>query len=338
MNHPAKFEDRPGALERLKIKHLRLRSAWSKIKEKGSRKISFLLVPHDHEAVLNVEVSVFMAFFLGALSLLLFLLASAFVVYMNFFFAPNRELIRETDNNVGLFLYYNSLLKDAKKEISGLEKKTEQLNLVAWDEVPWKRILTFDYVPEFSLTKDVPESSTNMNLYQDTVEGFAERNIELFKIKHAFQNAFDYLEERESILYAMPRGRPLKPGVGFVTSTFGGRVDPFGLVEMGEFHSGIDFAAGEGIPIYATAPGIIEDNGQSAGGLGKSIRINHLNGFYTVYGHCSVVLVTKGQLVNRGELIGHVGSTGKATGPHVHYEVHIGYDPPMDPAEFVNME
>ncbi|PJZ70336.1 peptidase M23 [Leptospira perolatii] len=338
MNIQAKFQDKHSIRERLGIAFLKWRSKWLRFKEKGSRKISFLLVPHDHEAVLNVELSVFMAIFLGLLSLLLFFLAFGFIVYMNFFFQPNQELYRKVDNNVGLFLYYDSLLKDAKKEISGLEAKTEQLNLVAWDEVPWKRIITFDYVPEFRLTKDVPESSTNMDLYQETVEGFAERNIELFKIKHAFQNAFDYLEERESILHSMPRGRPLKPGVGFVTSTFGGRIDPFGLVELGEFHSGIDFAAGEGTPIYATAPGVIVDNGQSAGGLGKSIRINHLNGFYTVYGHCSQVLVNKEQVVSRGELIGLVGSTGKATGPHVHYEVHIGYDPPMDPAEFVNME
>ncbi|TGK09992.1 M23 family metallopeptidase [Leptospira fletcheri] len=338
MNIEAKFEDQPSYRERLKIFYLRARSNWAKFRDKGSRKISVLLVPHDQEAVLNLEVSVFMAIFLAVLAGVLFLLAAAFVIYMNFFFEPDKELIQKTDNNVGLFLYYDSLLKDAKKEISGLERKTEQLNLVAWDEVPWKRILTFDYVPEFSLEKQVPESSTNMNLYQDTVEGFAERNIELFKIKHAFQNAFDYLEERESILYAMPRGRPLKPGVGFVTSTFGGRVDPFGLVPLGEFHSGIDFAAGEGTPIYATAPGVVVDNGQSAGGLGRSIRINHLNGFYTVYGHCSQILVSKDQIVNRGDLIGLVGSTGKATGPHVHYEVHIGYDPSMDPAEFVNME
>ncbi|MGQ2872870.1 M23 family metallopeptidase, partial [Leptospira santarosai] len=186
--------------------------------------------------------------------------------------------------------------------------------------------------------KEIPDSETNLELYKNTVEGFAIQNIELFRIRQAFENAFDYLEERESILYALPRGRPLKPGVGFVSSTFGGRVDPFGLVVLGEHHSGVDFASAEGTPIYATAPGIVVESGQSSGGLGNNVRINHLNGIFTVYGHCSQILVVKNQIVKRGDLIGLVGSTGKATGPHVHYEVHIGQDPPLDPAEFINIE
>ncbi|MCE9499074.1 MAG: M23 family metallopeptidase [Leptospira sp.] len=71
---------------------------------------------------------------------------------------------------------------------------------------------------------------------------------------------------------------------------------------------------------------------------GKSVRIDHENGFYTLYGHCSLILVTKGMKVKRGDKIALVGATGKATGPHLHYEVHIGMDPPVDPKEFINID
>ncbi|EQA62883.1 M23 family metallopeptidase [Leptospira alexanderi] len=338
MISPAKYNLKLTHLERLQVKILKLKNRLQKFKESGSKKISFLLVPHSHENVIRIELNVFTVWFLGILSGLILVLAFVFLSYLNFFYRPDHDLFQKSDENVSQYLYYDMLLQDAKKEIHGLERKTEQLNLVAWDEVPWKRILTYEAIPEFHLKKEIPDSETNLELYKNTVEGFAIQNIELFRIRQAFENAFDYLEERESILYALPRGRPLKPGVGFVSSTFGGRVDPFGLVVLGEHHSGVDFASAEGTPIYATAPGIVVESGQSSGGLGKNIRINHLNGIFTVYGHCSQILVEKNQIVKRGDLIGLVGSTGKATGPHVHYEVHIGQDPPLDPAEFINIE
>ncbi|HNK94672.1 MAG TPA: M23 family metallopeptidase, partial [Leptospiraceae bacterium] len=155
--------------------------------------------------------------------------------------------------------------------------------------------------------------------------------------KANFQNSMDYLETRESIFESMPRGRPLGPGVGLITSTYGHREDPF-YVDVGEFHNGIDFASANGTPIYATAPGIVADASGSDGGLGLHVRINHENGFFTMYGHCSKLLVAEGDVVKQGDIIALVGSTGKATGSHLHYEVHIGLDPPINPQEFINID
>jgi murein DD-endopeptidase MepM/ murein hydrolase activator NlpD len=87
-------------------------------------------------------------------------------------------------------------------------------------------------------------------------------------------------------------------------------------------HAGLDFAAPQGTPIYATANGRIKTSGYSSGGYGNHVVIDHGYGYETLYGHMVRVKARAGQQVTRGEIIGYVGTTGKSTGPHCHYEVH----------------
>jgi murein DD-endopeptidase MepM/ murein hydrolase activator NlpD len=86
-------------------------------------------------------------------------------------------------------------------------------------------------------------------------------------------------------------------------------------------HQGMDFTAPSGTPIYATADGVIEAAGFSPDGYGNKVVINHGFGYQTLYGHMIKVNTQTGQSVSRGQVIGYVGSTGKSTGPHCHYEV-----------------
>lgn len=116
-----------------------------------------------------------------------------------------------------------------------------------------------------------------------------------------------------------------------IASGFGMRIDPvYGTPKM---HKGLDFTAPQGTPIYATGNGIVDESGYSAGGYGNHVVINHGYGYETLYGHMVRVKVHNGQRVKRGEVIGWVGSTGKSTGPHCHYEVHIN-DNEVDPVYF----
>ncbi|MGI8611637.1 MAG: M23 family metallopeptidase [Sphingomicrobium sp.] len=118
---------------------------------------------------------------------------------------------------------------------------------------------------------------------------------------------------------AVPSDKPVKTGA--FTSGYGVRSDPFqGRAAM---HAGIDVAGAVGTPIYATADGVITDAGYNNGGYGNLIKINHGRGIETRYGHLSKMSVYPGQRVNRGELIGRMGSTGRSTGSHLHYEVRI---------------
>ena len=111
----------------------------------------------------------------------------------------------------------------------------------------------------------------------------------------------------------------IMPTAGWMSSVFGHRNDPFtGAWTM---HWGIDISTNTGNPIMATADGIVIKV-QTDKYLGKSVTISHGNGFTTVYGHMSNFAVKAGQKVKRRDIIGYIGSTGKAAGPHVHYEVH----------------
>ena len=113
-----------------------------------------------------------------------------------------------------------------------------------------------------------------------------------------------------------PEGRPVANG--FISSYFGERADPFDGLEA--FHKGVDFAGSPGSPVVAVAAGVVTWAGERTG-YGKLIEINHGDGFTTRYAHNERTLVTVGQTVKRGERIALMGSTGRSTGPHVHFEV-----------------
>jgi murein DD-endopeptidase MepM/ murein hydrolase activator NlpD len=118
------------------------------------------------------------------------------------------------------------------------------------------------------------------------------------------------------------------PVTGTITSPFGWRSNPFGGGP--EFHQGLDIAAPSGTPVTAAAAGTVI-MAQWYGGYGNYILIDHGGGYSTGYGHLSAIYVSSGQVVQRGQAIGAVGSTGQSTGPHLHFEVRIA-GKPVDPA------
>lgn len=115
------------------------------------------------------------------------------------------------------------------------------------------------------------------------------------------------------------RGGMARPTNGRVTSTFGMRRHP--ILGYRRMHSGMDFGGGYGAPIYAVTDGIVTVAGRT-GGFGNYVKLNHGGGLGTGYGHMSRIAVRSGQRVNRGQVIGYIGSTGLSTGPHLHYEVY----------------
>ncbi|HYB32582.1 MAG TPA: M23 family metallopeptidase [Steroidobacteraceae bacterium] len=113
-----------------------------------------------------------------------------------------------------------------------------------------------------------------------------------------------------------PEGRPVVNG--FISSYFGERADPFDGLEA--FHKGVDFAGSAGSKVVAVAAGVVTWAGERAG-YGKLVEINHGDGYSTRYAHNERMLVSVGQTVKRGEPVALMGSTGRSTGPHVHFEV-----------------
>jgi murein DD-endopeptidase MepM/ murein hydrolase activator NlpD len=121
------------------------------------------------------------------------------------------------------------------------------------------------------------------------------------------------------------------PVEGKVGSSFGEREDPFN--GEGAFHSGIDIEAPYGTPVRATADGEVSDASMGSG-YGREVVLNHGHDVMTVYGHLSAVAVMPGQHVTLGQVIGYVGQTGRATGPHLHYEVRL-HNVPVNPHKYL---
>jgi len=135
-------------------------------------------------------------------------------------------------------------------------------------------------------------------------------------------------DRRSAIVSSTPTVAPVR---GLMNSGFGSRVDPF--TGAGAFHPGLDISTRRHEPVLATAAGVVVRSGW-AGDYGKLVEIAHGTGFTTLYGHLDAILVREGQHVQRGERVGLVGSTGRSTGPHLHYEVRRG-DRTLNPLEYI---
>lgn len=127
----------------------------------------------------------------------------------------------------------------------------------------------------------------------------------------------------------------LWPVMGAITSPFGSRQDPVLGNGEGEFHKGVDISAAYGTPIHATADGVVTMAGM-ANGYGREVVIDHGGGVVTTYAHMSGFHVSVGQQVLRGEVIGYVGTSGRTTGAHVHYEVRLR-NVPVNPHKYLRM-
>jgi len=142
----------------------------------------------------------------------------------------------------------------------------------------------------------------------------------------------DVIMNRQLRRESKPRGRPIKKG--WTSSYYGKRTDPFsGRLAM---HKGMDFAGKEGSEVVAVASGVVTWASDRYG-YGELIEINHGNGYSTRYGHNAKLLVSVGDTVEKGQAISTMGSTGRSTGPHVHFEV-LKNDRQINPAKFVALK
>src|SRR6185437_869643 len=164
------------------------------------------------------------------------------------------------------------------------------------------------------------EGYTNSDLMVDA----SSKMDQLIKKIYVQSKSYDEIERlaqnKEKMLASIPAIQPIdNKSLKCIISGFGWRIHPIFKTER--FHTGIDFAAAEGTPIYATGDGIVEKADDSEQGYGNHVVINHGFGYETLYGHMCRMAVTAGEKVKRGQVIGYVGCIGQCTGDHVHYEV-----------------
>lgn len=157
---------------------------------------------------------------------------------------------------------------------------------------------------------------------------FSKISYDSLMLEQRLQDLYELLVDQKVFLSALPTR---KPAVGYFTSGFGVRKSPYGTrIKM---HEGLDIANHYGTPIKSSAYGTVAFSGRKPG-YGRTVILNHGYGLETWYAHAWKLLVKKGQKIHRGEKIALMGSTGRSTGPHVHYEVRI-HGIPVDPLSYI---
>jgi murein DD-endopeptidase MepM/ murein hydrolase activator NlpD len=225
----------------------------------------------------------------------------------------------------------NAKVKALQQQMAELEKRDNQV---------YRSIFEANPLPDSARAKLVEQKKEidKVSVMNDDELGRdIARTLNNVAARMAYQTN-SYLEIQKLIanqderLASIPAIQPLSnKDLTRIASGFGMRIDP--VYATPKMHKGLDFTAPQGTPIYATGNGVVATAGYSEGGYGNHVIIGHGYGYETLYGHMVRIKVSPGQRVQRGEVIGWVGSTGKSTGPHCHYEVHINGEA-VDPVYF----
>lgn len=164
------------------------------------------------------------------------------------------------------------------------------------------------------------DSYESAQLLKATTERVDRITKQLYVQSKSFDEVVKLAKNKEKLLASIPAIMPINSkDLGRPPGGFGWRTHP--IYKTPEFHPGMDFAAEQGTPIYATGDGVVDVADANSQGYGNHVVIGHGFGYQTLYGHMSKMAVSVGQKIKRGQLIGYVGSTGLSTAPHVHYEV-----------------
>ena len=234
--------------------------------------------------------------------------------------SPNEKLLRAE----------NERMKDRYRELSKETKKIEQQmkELENRDNEVYRSIFEASPIPDSARLKELEkekqiakvEGMDQDDLINSIITTLNHMNSRIKVQDASYKDIRGMMNNKEKLLAATPAIQPVSNSdLKRIASGYGYRIDP--VYKTVKLHPGLDFSAPAGTPIYATADGSIEVAGNRGDGYGNVVIINHGYGYKTLYGHMFRVKARGGQRVKRGEVIGYVGSTGKSTGPHLHYEV-----------------
>ena len=218
-------------------------------------------------------------------------------------------------------------LKNKLVELNNFEKKIRIIANIENTDEQNNLFGVGGSIPE-DLDAQIPLTRKHNSLLREMHEQVDQLQMASGNQNQGFESLFKHLQDQQSLLASTPAIRPCK---GWKTSNFGYRISPF--TGRREFHKGFDIANRKGTPIVATADGVISFAG-SKGLLGNAIYIDHGHGMVTRYGHLDKIAVKRGKPVKRGDKIATMGNTGRSTGPHVHYEIHMN-GIPVNPEKYI---
>ena len=323
-------------------KKVRKTSGW------GWGGLSILVFPDDDiQHITKLRINYFLIIFI--VLVILILPAANIFFWIDSIFVTNEKAAPELEIRQRLLEISKSLSLEKKNYIEKLQSQVKKFH----DNFSTERKSNFkEFLDNYSqITQQQillrKKQNSNINLLALTsikerarfpleLLMYSKNNMEdlvLRQIPFVLEPIFN----RMLIYNLTPRGWGLLGGVGHVTSKYGNRQNPTGTGI--EFHSGVDFAYIAGTPIIAIASGyVVRAVNDSYSGYGKFVHVHHGFGYSSLYAHCQSIKVSEGQYVEKGQVIGYVGHTGRTTGDHLHLTILYGYGRPVDPMPYVELK
>ncbi|MBV5281308.1 MAG: M23 family metallopeptidase [Paludibacter sp.] len=244
-----------------------------------------------------------------------------FFIFVTFVDSPEeKQLGQEKSHMQAQYKVLQRQFGEMQEVVSDLQERDDNLYRVVFQADP----IPFSVRRAAATNNDYYEQlldMTNSEVVVSTTQKLNELKKELYIQSKSYDELVLLAKNKENMLQNLPAIQPvLNKNLKQMASGYGWRIDP--VYHTRRFHAGMDFAAPVGANIYATGNGQVISAGWQQG-YGNCVQINHGYGYLTLYGHMSAFKVRAGQKVKRGDVIGLVGSTGKSTGPHLHYEVHF---------------
>lgn len=276
--------------------------AYHKIKTKKARKFGYI------------------ALFLVASALFGFLCFVALINTSYFETPKDRLQAREIENLKINYSLLNKQIDELDVVLSSIEERDNNIYKVYFNNAPITEVNTKKSIISKSRFRELL-SFNNEKLVSSTTERVDLISKQLVLQSKSLDNILRLSKAKEKFLASIPAIQPVKnEQLRRMASGFGYRSDPF--TKARKMHKGMDFTAPTGTPVFATGDGVVQRADAGASGFGNHVVITHGFGYETTYAHLSRYNCRPGKRVNRGDIIGFVGSTGRSQAPHLHYEVH----------------
>ncbi len=270
------------------------------------------IYPTMRQRVLSILRRLFVGMGLGA---------ACFIILILIFGSPSEKELRI--ENSRLLAQYNVLsrqLDEALDVMQSIQQRDDNLYRVVLQADPVSDAVRQAGYGGTNRYEEL-EDMANADLVIHTTSKLDMLNRQLYIQSQSFDEVVELCKNHDEMLQCIPAIQPVSnKDLKKTASGYGMRIDP--IYKTPKFHAGMDFSANTGTPVYATGDGVVTKAGWESA-YGNIIKIDHGYGYATWYAHLSAYKVRRGQKVKRGEIIGAVGNTGKSTGPHLHYEVHL---------------
>jgi murein DD-endopeptidase MepM/ murein hydrolase activator NlpD len=250
-----------------------------------------------------------------------FVFASMVLVFAyNFFSSPKEKMLqREIDQYKLQYDILNERMDRVNLVLKDMENRDDNIYRTIFEAEPIPstvRSAAFGGADRYAKL----EGYDNSQLLIEITKKLDVLSRRLYVQSKSYDEVLEMAKNKSQMMASIPAIIPIKGGANKIICGFGYAIHP--IYKTLQMHPGVDITSPRGTPIYASGDGIVQTPGGNAlSGYGIVVVINHGYGYESLYGHMSRKVVNEGQKVKRGELIGYVGSTGMATGPHLHYEV-----------------